>query len=160
VLLRICAIYDIRVAMRDEERSATIPDGSTMFIVTVNGEGARCDLAVGLEGVHEALLRALWSGPREALPRDLAEYLASLREPAAWAVHGAGDGQPFWHWWAGLGDRSVAVQRLTGPVPAAPSAKVTLRETATALASIAAELRLAVEQRRGASRISSDNEAR
>ncbi|MBB5696479.1 hypothetical protein [Muricoccus pecuniae] len=146
--------------MRDEERGATIPGESTTFVVTVNGEGARCDLVIGLEGVHEALLRALWSGPREALPRDLAEHLASLREPAAWAVHGAGDGQPFWHWWAGLGERSVSVQRLTGPMPFLPSAKAALQEAVTALISCAADLRLAVEQRRGALRICRDNEAR
>ena len=145
--------------MRDEERGASIPDGSTMFVVTVNGEGARCDLVIGLEGVHEALLRALWSGPREALPRDLAEHLASLREPAAWAVHGAGDGQPFWQWWAGLGERSVSVQRLTGPMPVVPSAKVALQEAATALISCAADLRRAIEHGRGTLRISRDNEA-
>ena len=138
----------------------TIPDESTIFVVTVNGEGARCDLAVGLEGVQEVVLQALWSGPREALPRDLAECLASLREPAAWAVHGAGDGHPFWHWWAGLGERSVAVQRLTGPVPASPSTRAALSEAATALISCAAELRMALEHGRGALRISSDNEAR
>lgn len=104
----------------DEEEGAAAPDRKTLFVVTVNGVGARSELAAGLDGVQEALLRALWSGLGEVLPHDLAGHLASLRDPAAWVPHGEGDGQPFWHWWAGLGDNSVSIQRLTGPVPVAP----------------------------------------
>ncbi|MFC7739560.1 hypothetical protein ACFQX4_28405 [Roseomonas sp. GCM10028921] len=84
--------------MKDEERGATAPNEDTLFVVTVNGEGARCELAIGLDGVNEAFLRAFWSRPGEALPQELAESLASLRDPVAWALHGAGDGRPFWHW--------------------------------------------------------------
>jgi hypothetical protein len=149
----------MKASMKDEEQGATAPDGDTLFVVTVNGEAARCEIVVGLDGVHEAFLRALWSRHRETLPRDLAERLASLRDPAAWAAHGEGDGQPFWHWWAGFGDNSVSVQRLTGPVPGVASAKVALHEAAVALASCAAELRLAVQHARGTLRLFPDSGA-
>jgi hypothetical protein len=121
--------------MKDEEQGAAAPGGDTLLVVTVNDEAARCEVAVGLDSVHESVLRALWSRPRETMPRDLAERLASLRNPAAWAAHGEGDGQPFWHWYAGLGDNSVSVQRPTGPVPAVAGAEVALHEAAVALAS-------------------------
>jgi hypothetical protein len=149
----------MKASMKDEEQGATAPNGDTLFVVTVNGEAARCEVVVGLDGVHEAFLRALWARPPEALPQDLAERLASLRDPAAWAAHGEGDGQPFWHWWAGFGENSVSVQRLTGPVPAAASAKVALQEAVVALASCAAELRLAAQHARGTLRVFPDGGA-
>jgi hypothetical protein len=145
--------------MTEEEEGEAAPTRETLFVVTVNGMRARCELVAGLDGVQEALLRALWSGPGEALSQDLAGHLASLREPAVWALHGEGDGRPFWHWWAGLGDNSVSIQRLTGPVAAAPSANRALHEAAAALASCAAELRSAVQHARGPLRLSSAHEA-
>jgi hypothetical protein len=144
--------------VKDAEKGSTASDKETLFVVIVNGGKARCEIAVGLEGVHDALLRALWSPLGEALPQDLAECLASLQDPAAWIVHGNGDGRPFWHWWAGFGDTSVSVQRLTGAVPSVPSERVALRTAATALVSCASELRLAVQYARGSLRILPDDE--
>jgi hypothetical protein len=137
----------------DEEgkaAAAAAPEADAPFVVTVNGPAARSEVVAGLDGVREAFLQAVWRGPRDAVPDDLGAHLASLGDPAAWAAHGRGDGRPFWHWWLGLEDGSVAVQRVTWPLPADPRAAAEaaerveqLRQAAAALASCAAELRAA-----------------
>lgn len=135
--------------MRHEDPDT--PDIDTLFIATVNGRAARCEIVAGLEGVAEAFLQAAWSRAADAMPEDLAALHASLRDPAAWAPHGLGDGRPFWHWWAGLGDGSISFQRLTAALPAAggegPAVAV------AALRACAAELRLAAQQAGGGRRI-------
>ncbi|HEY8614583.1 MAG TPA: hypothetical protein VIL69_25245 [Roseomonas sp.] len=135
--------------MSDGEEGAAAHDTETLFIITVNGRAARCELVAGLDGVHDAFLRTVWSGPGEAMPHEFSGHLESLRDPAAWAVHGEGDGLPFWHWWAGLGDNSVSVQRLTVPVPLGPRAGAALEQAAAALRGCAAELRLAAREAGG-----------
>ena len=134
--------------MGDEGEGAAVPEAEALFAVTVNGPAARSDIVAGLEGVREALLRAFWRGPRDGpAPDGLAAGLASLADPAAWAGHGRGDGRPYWHWWIGLGDGSVSVQRVTGPLPADPREAAgraeRLRRAAADLAACAAELRAA-----------------
>lgn len=136
--------------MDEEEGEGTAaPAPDALFVVTVNGPAARSEVVVGLDGVREAFLRAVWRGPRDAAPDDLGAHLASLGDPAAWAAHGRGDGRPFWHWWLGLRDGSISVQRVTGALPADPRAEADageraerLRQAAAALAACAAELRV------------------
>lgn len=144
----------------DQEQEGAAPGADALFVVTVNGPAARAEIVAGLDGVREAFLQAVWRGPRSAVPDDLAAHLASLGDPGAWAEHGRGDGQPFWHWWLGLEDGSVSVQRVTGPPPVvAPAAGEVaeraewLRRTAVSLAACAAELRAAAGQRGEALRI-------
>ena len=137
--------------MDETGKAAAAPgEAEASFVVTVNGPAARSEVAAGLDGVREAFLRAVWRGPRGAVPDDLGAHLASLGDPAAWAAHGRGDGRPFWHWWLGLEDGSVAVQRVTCPLPADPRAAAEAaervehsRQAAAALKSCAAELRAA-----------------
>ena len=136
--------------MDEEGRVAAAPEADAPFVVTVNGHAARSEVVSGLDGVREAFLRAVWRGPRDAVPDGLCAQLASLGDPAAWAAHGRGDGRPFWHWWLGLEDGSVAVQRVTGPLPADPRTAAEaaerverLRQAAAALVACAAELRAA-----------------
>jgi hypothetical protein len=145
----------------DEEgkaAAAAAPEADAPFVVTVNGPAARSEVVAGLDGVREAFLQAVWSGPRSAVPDDLGAHLAALGDPAAWAAHGRGDGRPFWHWWLGFGDGSVSVQRVTGPLPADPRAPARaaeragqLRQAAAALAACAAELRAAADAAAGRS---------
>lgn len=130
------------------EPEAGAPEADAPFVVTVNGPAARSEVVAGLDGVREAFLRAVWQGPRNAVPDDLGAHLAALGDPAAWAAHGFGDGRPFWHWWLGLKDGSIAVQRVTRPFPADPRAATEAaeraersRHAAAALAACAAELR-------------------
>ena len=130
------------------EAEAEAPEAEAPFVVTVNGPAARSEVVAGLDGVREAFLQAVWRGPRNAVPDDLGAHLAALGDPAAWAAHGLGDGRPFWHWWLGLKDGSIAVQRVTGPFPADPRAAAGAteraeqsRRAAAALAACAAELR-------------------
>ncbi len=137
--------------------AAAVPEAGASFVVTVNGPLAGSEVVAGLDGVREAFLRAVWRGPRGAVPDDLGAHLASLGDPVAWAAHGRGDGRPFWHWWLGLKDGSVSVQRLTAPLPTAPRAAAEaagraerLRRAAADLAACAAELR-AVAAGRGES---------
>lgn len=139
--------------MDEEEKAAAEPEAGAPetdapFVVTVNGPAARSEVVAGLDGVREAFLRAVWQGPRNAVPDDLDAHLAALGNPAAWAAHGLGDGRPFWHWWLGFEDGSIAVQRVTGPLPAdsrtaaeAAGNVERSRRAAAALAACAAELR-------------------
>lgn len=140
--------------MDEDGKAADAPQAEAAFIVTVNGPAARSEVVAGLDGVRGAFLRAVWHGPRDAVPDDLDAHLAELGDPAAWAKHGTGDGRPFWHWWLGLKDGSVSVQRVTGPLPHGPWAASEaeeraerLRRAAAALAACAAELRAAAAGR-------------
>ena len=144
--------------MDETGKAAAAPEADALFVVTVNGPAARSEVVAGLDGVREAFLQAVWSGPRSAVPDDLGAHLASLGDPAAWAAHGRGDGRPFWHWWLGFGDGSVSVQRLTVPLPADPRAAAEaagraerLRRAAADLAACAADLRAAAAAGRGES---------
>ena len=143
-------------AMDENGKAAAAPEADAPFVVTVNGPAARSEVVAGLDGVREAFLQAVWRGPRDAVPDDLAAHLASLGDPAAWAAHGRGDGRPFWHWWLGLEDGSVSVQRVTGPFPTGPRAAAEaagrterLERAAAALAACATELRAAAAGRGG-----------
>ena len=143
--------------MDEEGKAAAVaaPEADALFVVMVNGPAARSEVVAGLDGVREAFLQAVWSGPRSAVPDDLGAHLASLGDPGAWAAHGRGDGRPFWHWWLGFGDGSVSVQRVTGPLPADPRGAAEragqLRRAAAALATCAAELRAAADAAAGRS---------
>ncbi len=35
----------------------------------------------------------------------------------AWAVHGSGNGRPYWGWWFDCEGGSVTIQRLIEPLP-------------------------------------------
>ena len=133
--------------MKHEDPGA--PGEDALFIATVNGRVARCEVVAGLDGVAEAFLQTAWSRAAQAMPEELAALHASLGDPAAWAGHGAGDGQPFWHWWAGLGDGSVSFQRLTAPLPAIAREGPAPAVMAASLRACAAELRLAARQAGG-----------
>lgn len=137
--------------MKHEDPGA--PGEDALFIATVNGRVARCEVVAGLDGVAEAFLQAAWSGAAGVMPEGLAALHASLRDPAAWAVHGVGDGQPFWHWWAGLGEGSISFQRLTAPLPVAEGQGPAPAMVAASLRACAAELRLAAQQAGGSLRI-------
>lgn len=147
--------------MDEEEKGADAPpEAGAPFVVTVNGPAARSVVVAGLDGVREAFLQAVLSGPRSAVPDGLDAHLTSLGDPAAWAAHGVGDGQPFWHWWLGLRDGSIAVQRVTGPLPADPRAAAEaveraarLKRAAAALAACAADLRAAARPGGGSLRL-------
>jgi hypothetical protein len=116
-------------------------EANSLFVVTFNGRAAHSEVVVGLEGVREAILQGIWRDQREAISDELVRQLDSLEDAAVWAAHGDGDGRPFWHFWVGFADGSVAVQRLTMPLPVEqiPSGeRQVLRE---ALSSCADELR-------------------
>ena len=124
------------------------PPPSSLFAVTVNGPNASAEIVRGLEGVREAVLRVVWREGREAIPRDIEGHLARLEDVVAWSDHGVGDGQPYWHWWLGLQDGSVSVQRITAPLPAEPArvaegieCRARLVRAAEELAACGAELR-------------------
>ena len=103
-----------------------VPEGAARFVVIVQGAKPWAGLAEGIEGVKETLLRVLWNDPAGALLGEVAAVIASLDDPEVWAVHGAGDGLPYWHWWCGYEGGSITVQRLTDPLPL-PADAVLLR---------------------------------
>ncbi len=114
------------------------------FVVISQGMTPWAGLAEGLDGVKETLLRLLAGDPAEALLGEVAAAIASLDDPAAWAVHGAGDGRPYWHWWHGHEGGSVTVQRLTEATPARADAarlRAALADTVAALTDCAQDLR-------------------
>jgi hypothetical protein len=94
-----------------------VPETAARFVVVVQGVKPWAGLAEGIDGVKETLLRVLWSDPKGALLGEVAAVIASLEDPAVWAAHGAGDGDPYWHWWFGYEGGSVTVQRLTEAAP-------------------------------------------
>ena len=137
-----------------EDGDPPVPEASARFVVTINGAAARCELVRGVEGVRDAFLRAVWRGPRDAVPDDLAALAMALDAPAAWAEHGHGDGRPFWHWWTALADGSFSAQRLTVPLPEMARERAereartaALQQAASALAECAADLRRAAGAR-------------
>ncbi len=134
--------------MDDEVDRAAEPGANVLFLVTLNGPTSRSEVVPGLDGVRDALLRAVLHGPRDAVPDDLDGRSASLGDPATWAVHGRGDGQPFWHWWTGFEHGSMSAQRITVPIATGPHAAAGAAEGASrakqavaSLAACAAELR-------------------
>ena len=92
---------------------AGTPEATSCFVLIIQGSLPWAGVVDGIEGVKEALVRILWTDPEQVLLEDVAAALASLDEPEAWALHGAGDGKPHWHWWLGYEGGSVTVQRLT-----------------------------------------------
>ncbi len=134
----------------EEAAAAAAPEADAPFVVTVNGPAARSEVVAGLDGVREAFLEAVWRGPRDAVPDDLGTHLASLGDPAAWAAHGRGDGRPFWHWWLGLEEGSISVQRVTAPLPADPRAAAGAAERAAHLKRVAAALKACAAELRSA----------
>jgi hypothetical protein len=94
-----------------------IPEAAACFALIIQGSTPWTGVVEGIESVKETLLRILWRDPEGAVLGNVASTLGSLDEPAAWAVHGAGDGRPYWHWWVGYEGGSVTVQRLTEPLP-------------------------------------------
>jgi hypothetical protein len=131
--------------MENEAARDIPPEADALFVVTVNGPAAAAEIVQGLEEVREAFLRCIWRGPRDAVPDDLDRQLASLEDAAAWAVHGQGDGKPFWHWWTGFADGSVSVQRITAALPA-EDAGAAGRSAGVDPAACAAALREAARQ--------------
>lgn len=113
------------------------PEAEAPFLVITNGPRAGAQVVEGIGGVQAAFLRILWSGPRDAVPNDLAALVASIEDPSAWASHGPGngpgDGRPYWHWQAGLPDGSICAQRITEPLPPDPQRAAEARRRAAAL---------------------------
>jgi len=105
--------------MHEQEAPNTegIPEAAACFVLIIQGSTSWAGVVEGIEGVKEALIQILWNDPEHAVLEDVAATLASLDEPAEWAVHGSGDDRPFWHWWLGYEGGSVTVQRLTEPLP-------------------------------------------
>lgn len=119
-------------------------EAAAWFVVIIQGPAPRACVVGGIEGVTEAVLRAVWQEPAEAGMDEVAALLAALRDPDAWALHGAGDGRPYWHWWFGGPGGSVTVQRLTEVLPLQERGAVlrgALAEAVHALAGCAQELR-------------------
>src|SRR4051812_47160557 len=92
---------------------AAIPEARSRFVLIIQGFPPWAGVVEGIEGVKEALVRILWVDPQQVLLKDVEAAIASLDDPAAWALHGSGDGRPYWHWWLGYEGGSITVQRLT-----------------------------------------------
>jgi hypothetical protein len=97
-----------------------LAEAGSMFALTVNGPDARSEIVQGLEGVRDRVLAVVLRERNDANAHDLAMHIARLEDPAVWAEHGVGDGRPYWHWWLGLQNGSISVQRITEPLPADP----------------------------------------
>jgi hypothetical protein len=100
--------------------SGMAPEAGGCFVVILQGSSSMAGVVEGIEGVKEFLLRALWRDPGGAVLDEVAAIVSSLEDPEAWAVHGPGDGRPYWHWWMGYEGGSVTVQRLTEELPSRP----------------------------------------
>jgi hypothetical protein len=124
-------------------RSEAAPVAGGRFVVTLQGSPSMAGVVEGIEGIKEFLLRILWRDPGGALLDEVAAVLSSLEDPQAWAVHGPGDGHPYWHWWMGYEGGSITVQRLTEELPAQPQApglRAALSEAVAALADCVQDL--------------------
>jgi hypothetical protein len=126
----------------------TLAEASALFAVTVNGPNAWSEIVRGLQGVRDAVLAAVLRERRDAVARDVEVRIARVEDAAAWVEHGVGDGRPYWHWWLGLSDGSVSVQRITAPFPTDPERiaeeaerRARLARAAEHLAQCGAELR-------------------
>ncbi len=129
---------------RDRGDMAEISEAKSCFVVVMQGIRPWAGVVEGIEGIREALTRIVSSDPEQLLFHEVAAAIASLDDPEAWAVHGLGDGRPFWHWWLGYDGGSVTLQRLTEPLPpdtAMCRLRSTLNEVAGVLADISGDLR-------------------
>ena len=129
---------------KDGLRTDAPPEAAARFVVTIHGEAAVACLVEGGAGVREFLLQRLWTDPGEAVLDEVAAALRSLDEPEAWAVHGRGDGRPFWHWWLGYAGGAVAAHPPTVAPPHPPAddaLRTALADAVGALAECAAALR-------------------
>jgi hypothetical protein len=131
---------------------AEISEGNSCFVVIIQGVRPWASVVEGIDGVTHTLTQMICNDPQQLLLQELTTAIASLHDPEAWAVHGCGDGRPFWHWWLGYGGGSVTVQRLTEPLPpdtATYRLRSTLNEVAGVLADVSGDLRrlTAVEQK-------------
>lgn len=114
------------------------------FAVILQGAPAWAGVVMGIEGVQEILNRLLLGNLRQMPLKPLVDAVASMDDPSAWAVHGTGDGRPFWHWWLGYEGGSATVQRLTAPLPqgrAVDALRATLGEVTGTLTECARDLR-------------------
>ena len=131
---------------------AGTPGAKNCFVLIIQGSQPWAGVVDGIEGVKESFVRIFRNDPDQMLLLDVAAAIASLDTPEAWAMHGAGDGRPYWHWWFGYEGGSVTVQRLTKPLPPNPAVhrlRSRLDEVAGALTDITEDLRSLtdVEQR-------------
>lgn len=129
---------------QDATDSGTAPEAAARFVIIIQGAAPKAGIVEGIEGVKNALLQHLWKEPGVAVLDQAATLIGSIEDPAAWAVHGSGDGQPFWHWWLGYEGGSVTVQRLTEPLPPRLDAgllRSAIADAANALAGCAQDLR-------------------
>lgn len=123
---------------------AETSEARSYFVVIMQGLAPWAGVAEGIEGVRGALTRIVSNNPEQHLFQEAAAAIASLDDPEAWAVHGSGDGRPFWHWWLGYDGGSVTVQRLTELLPpdtAVYRLRSTLNEVAGVLADVSDDLR-------------------
>ncbi len=132
------------MAEQEATGSGAVPEAAACFVIIIQGATPRAGIVEGIEGVKDALLRHLWKEPGAAVLDQAAALIGSIEDPGAWAVHGSGDGRPFWHWWLGYEGGSVTVQRLTEPLPPRLDAgllRSAVADAATALAGCARDLR-------------------
>ncbi|MBX6740516.1 MAG: hypothetical protein IRY87_00540 [Acetobacteraceae bacterium] len=132
------------MAEQDATGSGTVPEAAARFVIIIQGTAPKASIVEGIEGVKDALLQHLWKEPGAAVLDQAANLIGSIEDPAAWAVHGAGDGRPFWHWWLGYEGGSVTVQRLTEPLPPRLDndlLRSAIADAANALAACAQDLR-------------------
>lgn len=124
--------------------SDSVPEAGACFTVILQGATTWAGVVKGIEGAKETLRRLLLEGCNTMILEGISDALVSMDDQTAWAVHGTGDGRPFWHWWLGYEGGSVTVQRLTAPLcqdRAAGELQATLREIADILADYARDLR-------------------
>jgi hypothetical protein len=131
---------------------ANTSEARCCFVLIIQGTKPWAGVVEGIEDAQDALTRKLCSDREPVLLQDVAAAIASLHDPEAWAVHGSGDGRPFWHWWFGYDGGSATLQRLTEPLPPDPAIHrlhCTLGEVAGVLADVSGDLRRLtdVEQR-------------
>ena len=80
---------------------AGTPGAKNCFVLIIQGSQPWAGVVDGIEGVKESFVRISRNDPDQMLLLDVAAAIASLDKPEAWAMHGAGDGRPYWHWWFG-----------------------------------------------------------
>jgi hypothetical protein len=122
----------------------SVPEAEACFTVILQGSMTWAGVVKGVAGVKETLQRLLCRGCNTMPLDQISDALVSMDDQTAWAVHGTGDGRPYWHWWLGYEGGSVTVQRLTAPLcqnQAAGELHATLREVADILAEYARDLR-------------------
>ena len=124
--------------------SDSVPEAEACFTVILQGSTTWAGVVKGIKGAKKTLRRLFPEGCNTMNLDEISDALVSMDDQTAWAVHGIGDGRPYWHWWLGYEGGSVTVQRLTAPLcqdRAAGELHATLREVADVLAECAKDLR-------------------